>query len=136
MDKKILLKEYKSNTWKQAEVTGVFKKTSIHKNFKQLTFADGFKEDVDFQNNVENWKPLNNDSEEDEADLTESYLLSTVLGKDVDDINHMFPVNTVPRREFGNIEVQNAMRDEIEKYRTFNAFEEVNNDGQDSLPVR
>ena len=48
----------------------------------------------------------------------------------------MFPVNTVPRREFGNIEVQNAMRDEIEKYRTFNAFEEVNDDGQDSLPVR
>ena len=34
----INVNEYNSITWKKAKVTGVFKKTSIHKNFKQLTY--------------------------------------------------------------------------------------------------
>ena len=51
----INVKEYNSTTWKKAKVTGVFKKTSIHKNFKQLTYENGFKTDVDFENEVEDW---------------------------------------------------------------------------------
>ena len=42
----------------------------------------------------------------------------------------------MPRREYGHRDVQKAMKDEIEKYNAFNAFEEVIDEGQDSLPVR
>ena len=49
-----------------------FKKNSIHKNYKQLTFDDGFRLDVDFDNTVEEWKPYRNDEEEIESTELES----------------------------------------------------------------
>ena len=48
----------------------MFKKTSVHKNLKQLTFDDGFKSDVNFEKNVEEWKPFHTDDEENEADCS------------------------------------------------------------------
>ena len=136
LGQRISFKEYGSDTWKHANVSGVFKKTSIHKNLKQLTFDDGFKTDVDFENTVENWKPFHTDDVECEADLSETYFLSSIMGNNHEDIYDSFPVNLVPRREYGHSDVQKAMKDEIEKYHSFNAFEEVIDEGQDSLPVR
>ena len=70
----------------------MFKKTSVHKNLKQLTFDDGFKSDVNFEKNVEEWKPFHTDDEENEADL-ETYFLSSIIGYKHEDINDSFPVN-------------------------------------------
>ena len=62
--------------------------------------------------------------------------MSSILGYDMESDNDSFPVNLVPRREYGNIDVQKAIHEEINKYKSFNAFEEVLDEGQDSLPVR
>ena len=59
----INVKKFDFPAWRKAKVTGVFKKTSIHKNFKQLTFDNGFKTDVDFENEVEDWKPFKEEEE-------------------------------------------------------------------------
>ena len=50
LGQKISFRKYDSDIWQHAKVTGVFKKNSVHKNFKQLTFDDDFKADVDFEN--------------------------------------------------------------------------------------
>ena len=135
----ISFKEYNSDIWRKAKVSGVFKKTSIHKNIKQLTFSDGFQTEVDFENDVEDWKPLNlheENEEETETFVTETDLLSSLVEYDQENIIDAFPVNLVPRNQYGNKDVQNAMLQEIQKYKTFNAFEEVDDEGQESLPVR
>ena len=51
-------------------------------------------------------------------------------------ITEAFPVNLVPRNEYGTEEVQNARVKEIEKYVSFEAFEEVADNGQERLPVK
>ena len=83
---------------------------------------------------MEEWKPFHTDDEENY--LSDAYFLSSIMGDSPENINDSFPVNLVPRREYGNGDVQKAMKDEIEKYHSFNAFEEVIDEGQDSLPVR
>ena len=45
----------------------------------------------------------------------------------------VFPVDII---NYGRKEVQEAMQKEILKYKTFDAYEEVNDDGQDSIPIR
>ena len=133
----ILVKESNSDDWKKAKVSGVFKKTSVHRNFKQLTFENGFKADVDFANDVEDWKPVTKDEEEAEEDVsTKTFFIDEILGYDKETISESFPVNLVPRKQYGTKEVQEAMTKEIDKYESFKAFEEVSDDGQERLPVR
>ena len=131
----IFVKEYKSDDWKKAKVSGVFKKASIHRNFKQLTYENGFREDVDFANNVEDWKPITKDVEETE-DANKTFFIDQILGYDQEGIQESYPVNLVPKKQHGTKEVQDAMAKEIAKYASFKAFEEVSDDGQDSLPVK
>ena len=109
----ISFKEYNSDIWRNAKVSGVFKKTSIHKNIKQLTFDDGFQTEVDFKNDVEDWKPFDHNAEETDTDLTETNLLSSLLAYDYEDIHDTFPVNLVPRKQYENKDVQEAMIQEI-----------------------
>ena len=135
----ISFKEYDSDNWKRAKVTGVFKKTSIHRNVKQLTFDDGFETEVDFMDNVEDWKPVDHtvddvETGDAETDRTGTYLLSSLVG--YDDICDVYPVNIVSKHQYGNKDVQDAMVQEIAKYKSFDAFEEVIDEGQDSLPIR
>ena len=133
----ISFKEYDSDIWKKAKVSGVFKKTSIHKNIKQLTFQDGFQTEVDFMNNVEDWKPIDRHEEQSETFVTETDLLSSIVEYGDDDgVFDAFPVNMVPRSQYGSRDVQDAMLKEIEKYKSFKAFEEIDDNGQESLPVR
>ena len=42
----------------------------------------------------------------------------------------------VQKKDFGSCEVQDAMRKEIEKFKTFDAYEEVADEGQTSIPIR
>ena len=132
----ILVKQHNSEFWKKARVTGVFKKTSVHRNFKQLTYDDGFRRDVDFENDVDEWKPFNKEEENVEEDTTKTFFIEDMLGVDQEDVNECFPVNLVPRNQYGTQEVQQAMLKEIQKYASFGAFEEVADDGQPSLPVK
>ena len=48
----------------------------------------------------------------------------------------MFPVKVLPRKEYERPEIQDAMKTEIEKFKSFNAFEEVHDIGQFIIPIR
>ena len=48
----------------------------------------------------------------------------------------MFPVKVLPRKEYERPEIQDAMKAEIEKFKSFNAFEEVHDIGQFNIPIR
>ena len=132
----ISIKKHNLDNWKRAQVTGVFKKTSIHKNYKQLTFDDGSRKDVDFENEVEDWKSLNKDEENEEEEDVTTYYLEEIFGVKDKEIYENFPVNLIPRKQYGTVEVQEAMMKEVEKYAIFGAFEEVEDDGQDRVPVK
>ena len=45
----------------------------------------------------------------------------------------VFPVDII---NYGRKEVQEAMQKEILKYKTFDAYEEINDEGQDSIPIK
>ena len=80
-------------------------------------------------------KPLKKYEEDTEPDQSaESHLMSTIIGENSECPS--FPFNLVPHREYRNSDVQRAMQEEIKKYKSFKAFEEVTDEGQDSLPVR
>ena len=85
---------------------------------------------------MEEWKPYDTGEEETEDETSELYFLSSVLQYEEEDVHESFPVDLVPRRDYGSADVQKAMHDEINKYKSFNAFEEVVDEGQDTLPIR
>ena len=85
---------------------------------------------------MEEWKPYDTGEEETEDETSELYFLSSGLQCEEEDVHESFPVDLVPRRDYGSADVQKAMHDEINKYKSFNAFEEVVDEGQDTLPIR
>ena len=56
--------------------------------------------------------------------------------EDTDSETEMFPVDLVPKSDYGKPEIVEAIDAEIEKYRKFQAFEEVQDEGQDCIPTR
>ena len=47
-----------------------------------------------------------------------------------------FSVEVVRQEEYGSLEVQDAMKSEIDKYKAFGAYEEVDDYGQHRIPIR
>ena len=132
----ILFKDYNSTNWIKAKVFGVFKKTSTHKNIKQIELENGLQIEKDFENEVEEWKPFE-DENKSEIDAPETFFLSSILGKEQEvKIDDVYSVETLKKSEYGNPEVKDAMYKEIEKFKQFEAIEEVDDMGQDRIPIR
>ena len=51
-------------------------------------------------------------------------------------MDDVFPVEIVEKTDYSSTEVQEAMKKEVEKYKSFNAYEEVDDNGQKSIPIR
>ena len=72
----ILYKENNKEEWTKAKVIGVFKKSSIHRDFRQLELEDGSKIERDFRKDIKDWKDKNKklddlEDEEEENELNE-----------------------------------------------------------------
>ena len=134
----IIFKEYDSEVWVKARVFGVFKKSSIYSKVKQMVLEDGMKVEKNFETDVEDWKPLTEEAYCDQSDTEwpETSFLSFILGKQGDEVCEVYPVEIIKKGEYGRADVQDAMQSEIEKYKTFDAFEEVDDEGQESVPIR
>ena len=120
----ILFKEKNCEKWVKAKVFGVFKKNSKFKSFKQLELEDGRQIEKDFDQDIEAWKPLV--AVEDSPD-------DNVINEE----NECFPIQQVLKKsEYSNPEVKEAMLAEIDKFRKFDAVEEVEDNGQHRIPIR
>ena len=69
-----MFKEIGSEIWEQGKVFRVFKKSSKHKNVKQIDTEDGSRIEKDFDTEIEEWKSLDNDEDGHGSDenVTES----------------------------------------------------------------
>ena len=144
----IEFKENGSDKWEKARVFRVFKKSSIHKNVKQMTLADGSRIEKDFDTEIEEWKSMDDaedsqaeDNKDEDNKEIKNYFLSSILNeKEVEVteevIDNVYRAEIINKKEYDSDEVRDAMEKEIQKYRNFEAFEEVDNDGQESVPVR
>ena len=125
----ILFREKCSDEWIRGKVFGVFKKTSKHKNIKQIELENGRSVEKDFENDIADWIPVV-DEEDEQLDNAE------VIDSDAFYCHETYPVQQVNRKEYGSPEVQEAMEKEIQKFKSFNAYTEVEDVGQTSVPVR
>ena len=130
-----------------------FKKGSKYKNRRHLDIENEGRVEYDFGRDIDEWKQYEEDIiEEDESDkneveenskedvkedVIETFFLNEILGlKDYSPTDHVYPVKLIPRSDYHKPDIQEAMQAEIAKYKDFNAFEEVEDDGQRSIPIR
>ena len=148
LSQQIAFREKGSATWKYGRVVKTFKKSSKYKNRKQLDVENEGRVEYDFEIDIAEWKEYTEDHINEEAgddieevldneEILETFLVSEILGKtEVGITDQVFPVKIVPRNEYHRSEIQEAMAAEIIKYRDFKAFEEVEDEGQHSIPIR
>ena len=128
----ILFKESESKGWKSARVVGSWKKNSIYKYWKHLLIDKDLVVEKDFENGILEWKvqPENeNGDNAEEEDILDNFFLES-------DSDEVFPVQIIPRKDYGKPEVQAAIVAEIAKFKSFNAFKEVEDQGQKSIPTK
>ena len=126
----ILFKENSHDEWLHGKVFGVYKKNSKHKYIKQIELPDGKKIEKDFDNDIYEWRPVSDDESENEESVE-------CVEPDIrNDGEVLYPVEVVKRKDYSKPDVQEAMRIEIQKYKQFNAFEEVDDRGQACVPIR
>ena len=126
----IIFKSKENPRWTPAKVVKVHKKTSVHQNWRNLELESGEVVERDFANDIEEWKDA---SIEEDLDVAENFCMEEVIS---DRMYESFPVKVLTRSEYSRPEIQAAMTAEIDKFRNFEAFEEVNDDGQYSIPIR
>ena len=122
----IIFKEKASNDWRRGRIVAAYKKNSKYRNWRHI-LVDNVIMEKDFGEDVEEWKDDADEETHDEATEKDEFEF---------DHDSMFPVKLISFKEYGKPEVQEAMQAEIAKYKTFNAFEEVDDDGQPSIPIR
>ena len=122
--KNIYYREKGSDKWKPGRVVGSFKTNSKYKHWKHVQVKDGLTIEVDFKKNE--WK--------DESEVGNDDIIDTFVMTDIDD--KVFPVKIIPPKEYNRPEIQEAMSAEILKFKSFEAFREVPNEGQTSVPIR
>ena len=122
----IIFKEKASNKWRRGRIVASYKKNSKYRNWRHI-LVDNVIIEKDFGEDIEEWKDEANKENHDEDTEKDEFEF---------DHDSMFPVKVISSKEYGQPEVQEAMQAEIAKYKTFNAFEEVDDDGQPSIPIR
>lgn len=130
----IIFREKGSEDWISGRIVASFKKTSIYKYCKHVLIGKDLIIQKDFEKDIDEWNEVPDEEKEDnieeEKDYAEPYLMIE------DDTECVFPVKIIPTKEYNRPEVQEAMQAEILKYKSFNAFKEVQNVGQPSIPIK
>ena len=124
----IKFREVNSELWQYARVFGTYKRTSKYKFFRQLELKDGDKVEKDFVKDIEEWEVIHPEAET-EKNEEETFLTSL-------NDNEIYGVNIIPRSDWKNEEVREAMRNEIKKYESFEAYEEIDDNGQKCIPMK
>ena len=125
----IIFKEDEKGNWKQAKVVNGFKKTSKYKNYRQLKLETGDLVEKDFTKEVNEWSLVSENPDE----IQETFFLNEILGSEE---YTSYPVKLVPKEEHSKPEILNAMQEEINKYKDFEAVEEIDDEGQFRIPIR
>ena len=120
----ILYNESDEEGWKAGRVVGSWKKNSIYKYWKHLLIEGDIVVEKDFENGVKEWKVKEEEETNDDED---------VLRLNPDGV---FPVKLVSPNDYDMPEVVAAIEREISKYKSFDAFQEVEDIGQKSIPTR
>ena len=129
----ILFKEKESEGWKTGRVVGSWKKNSKYKYWKHILVDKDLILQKDFENGIHDWKlePEHEaiDNLEKGEDILDNFFLE-------EDRQGAFPVQMVSKKDYAMPEVQAAIAAEISKYKSFQAFKEVEDQGQKSIPTR
>ena len=120
-----MFKETDQEGWKFARVIASFKKNSKYKYRKHLELDDGLIVEKDFEKGIKEWKIK--EEPEDTDDVEDNIFLGS---------GDAFPVQIVSPKDYDMPEVKAAIVAEISKYKSFNAFKEVEDNGQRSIPTR
>jgi hypothetical protein len=83
----------------------------------------------DFEHGIEEWKEEADHEDDDEEGIDDNYYLET-------EPNDGFPVQIISPKHYDMPEVQSAIASEISKYKSFQAFEEVDDQGQKCIPTK
>ena len=129
----ILFKEKGSEVWKSGRIVRTFKKTSKHKTLRHLDVEGEGRVEFDFAKDIEEWK--DDLGTEEPTDVDEDDLVEEIVSEE-DDYTNAFPVKIVPRKDYYKPEIQTAMKSEISKFEKFEAFKEVDDKGQQRIPIR
>ena len=88
-----------------------------------MLLNNGLTVEKDFENCIEVWKvePEIDTDDEDGAGDDSIEVEADALGA--------FPVHIIPLKDYDMPEIQDAIAAEISKYKSFNAFKEVEDDG-------
>ena len=127
LGQQILFKERSSDIWKSGKVVQTFKKTSKYNAVRNIDVEDEGRIQYDFGRDIEVWKENLGDGEND--DILESFFLH-------EELSSVFPVQILPKRDYHKPEIQEAMQSEISRAKDFKAFEEVDDVGQRSIPIK
>ena len=129
----ILFKEKESEGWKTGRVVGSWKKSSKYKYWKHILVDKDLILQKDFENGIHDWKlePEHEaiDNLEKDEDILDNFFLE-------EDPQGAFPVQMVSKKDYAMPDVQAAIAAEISKYKSFQAFKEVEDQGQKSIPTR
>ena len=126
----IVFREVNNSDWKVGRVVGSWKKTSKYKYWKHILLPNGLTVEKDFENGIAEWHIDQGEDEEDPSTVADDPVLD-----DKEDVDGCFPV-IIPRSEHHLPEVQSAINAEISKYKSFGAFEEVDDEGQKCIPTK
>ena len=129
----ILFRDKESNGWKSGRIVGGWKKNSKYQYWKHVMIDKDQIVEKDFENGIYEWKTVEepemiNINEVDE-ETTDNFYLEPYT-------NDGFPVQIVPRKNYGKPEVQEAIEREISKFKNFKAFKEVDDNGEKSIPTK
>ena len=126
----IQFKEKNKDGWKSGRIVASWKKNSIYKYWKHVQLRNGLVAEIDFENGVDEWNVIpETDARDIEDDNNDDIEVDT-------NENEAFPVLIIPPKDYGLPEVQAAISAEIDKYKSFNAIEEVEDEGQRCVPTK
>ena len=132
LNQMIQFRENESEKWQQGRIVKTFKKTSKWKNSKHVELSDGGIVQKDFVGEDFEWK-LKEDDHSEKPEEETFYLNEILKGEGCDEV---FPVRILPKSEYGRPEIVQAMKAELEKFKSFNAYKEVDYEGQYHIPVK
>ena len=129
----ILFRDKDSNGWKSGRIVGGWKKNSIYQYWKHVMVEKDHIVEKDFQNGILEWKIVEEPEMININNVNEEIAENFYLEPQTDEV---FPVQIVPRKDYDMPEVKDAIKRKIQKFKSFNAFKEVEDNGQKSIPTK
>ena len=101
-----------------------------------MVLCDGSKTEKNFETEIAEWKRDGEVDDESDAGDDVHYCVASSDSRGEIHLVENYAVELVKKEEYESIEVQEAMKSELEKYRAFGAYEEVEDVGQHRIPIR